>query len=90
MTQRAIKKVLTERFYSWRDAQEVARDDPEVNLSGDGPAYVPSDYVEGEDIMEEEQYEAVEAAEEQPEQQIQPEIAPHATLETELEPRRNA
>lgn len=90
-TQKAIKHVLTERYYSWMEAREVAKDDPEVNLSGDGPAYVPSDdYVEGEDIMEAEQYEAVEAAEGQPEQQIRPEIPPHATPEPELEPRKHA
>lgn len=89
LTQRAIKQVLTERFYSWRDAQEIAKDDSEVNLSGDGPAYIPSDYVEEEDIMEEEQDEAVEAAEGQPEHQIQPEITQHPTPETKVEDTKN-
>jgi large subunit ribosomal protein L47 len=32
---------LTERYYSWRDAETIAKDDPEIDLSGDGPLYVP-------------------------------------------------
>ncbi|KAG9249307.1 putative 54S ribosomal protein L4, mitochondrial [Calycina marina] len=54
-TQRAIKHALTERYYSWRDALEVAKDDPEINLSGKGPLYTPFEYTEedttGEDTM---------------------------------------
>jgi large subunit ribosomal protein L47 len=50
-TQRAIKQVLTERFYSWRDAEAIAKDDPEVDLSGNGPTYTPSGFVE-EDVSE--------------------------------------
>jgi large subunit ribosomal protein L47 len=38
--------VLTERYYSWRDAEVIAKDDPEVDLSGEGPAYNPTDFVE--------------------------------------------
>ena len=37
-----VKHVLTERFYAWEDAVKLARNDPEVDLSGEGPAYVPS------------------------------------------------
>jgi len=37
-----IRHVLTERFYAWEDAVKLARNDPEVDLSGEGPAYVPS------------------------------------------------
>lgn len=85
LTQRAIKQVLTERFYSWRDAEAIAQNDPEINLSGDGPLYVPSDFVE-EDIMEEEQFEAAEGSEGEAEQQIQPEVTPEA----KPEPRPNA
>lgn len=43
---RAIKHALTERFYAWEDAVKVAQNDPEVNLSGNGPAFTPSDYLE--------------------------------------------
>jgi len=75
LTQRAIKQVLTERYYSWRDAENIAKDDPEINLSGEGPTYIPSDFVE-EDVMEEEQFEAAEGSEGQPEQEVQPEIVP--------------
>lgn len=38
--------MLTERYYSWRDAEVIAKDDPEVDLSGEGPAYNPTDFVE--------------------------------------------
>ena len=83
MTQRAIKQVLTERFYSWRDAQEVARDDPEVDMSGEGPAYVPTDFVE-EDVIEEEERDALEAAEgEGPQEQLSiPEVPPEGRPES--------
>jgi large subunit ribosomal protein L47 len=50
-TQKSIKQVLTERYYSWQDAQDVAKSDAEVDLSGEGPAYTPSDYfVEDEEV----------------------------------------
>ena len=45
-TQRAIKQVLTERYYSWQDAEVIAKNDPEVDLSGEGPTYAPTDFVE--------------------------------------------
>lgn len=65
-TQRAIKQVLTERYYSWEDARKLAVNDPEVDLSGDGPAYTPSEEVfEDELLAEEGHLETVEA-------QIQP------------------
>ncbi len=66
-TMRAIKHVLTERFYVWEDAVKLSETDPEVNLSGDGPAFIPSDYLEEGDaaVAEggEQAAEAVEAAE---------------------------
>lgn len=48
---RAIKQVLTERYYSWEEARKIARNDVEVDLSGDGAAYTPSHFEE--DILEE-------------------------------------
>lgn len=59
-TMRAIKHVLTERFYVWEDAVKLSETDPEVNLSGDGPAFTPSHYLEEGDAA----VDAVEAAEE--------------------------
>ncbi|KAF5244502.1 hypothetical protein FAUST_2322 [Fusarium austroamericanum] len=42
---RAIKHVLTERYYTWQDAVDVAMNDPEINFEGgDGQAYTPSAY----------------------------------------------
>lgn len=46
MTQRAIKQALTDRYYSWREAEELAKNDEEIDLSGEGPTYVPRDFVE--------------------------------------------
>jgi len=40
-TQKAIKQVLTERWYAWENANRVAATDEEVNLSDEGPAYQP-------------------------------------------------
>ncbi|KAL2021954.1 hypothetical protein VTK56DRAFT_6373 [Thermocarpiscus australiensis] len=48
-TMRAIKHALTERFYAWEDAVKLAETDPEVNLSGDGPAFTPRNYLEEEE-----------------------------------------
>ncbi|KAL7269660.1 54S ribosomal protein L4 mitochondrial [Rhizina undulata] len=45
-TQRAIKHTLTERAYAWQEAKKLAATDEEVDLSGDGPAYVPLAYEE--------------------------------------------
>ncbi|KAH6673738.1 putative 54S ribosomal protein L4, mitochondrial [Halenospora varia] len=54
VTMRGIKQTLTERYYSWQDAQQIAKTDTEVDLSGEGPAYTPMDYVEEGDVLEEE------------------------------------
>ena len=40
-TQKAIKHVLTERWYAWDSARNIAMKDPTVDLTGDGPAYSP-------------------------------------------------
>lgn len=103
-TQRAIKQVLTERYYSWRDAETIARDDPEIDLSGAGPLYNPRDFEADEDFPEEE-LEAFDAQEAQKEELIQeaqtaegvPEDAerkaesiPEGTRETKPEVRPNA
>ncbi len=47
-TMRAIKHVLTERYYVWEDAVDLARQDPEIDLSGEGPAFAPQEYFEEE------------------------------------------
>ncbi len=57
---RGIKHVLTERLYAWEDARELAKSDSEIDLSGQGPAFTPSQYLE-EELPEEQQ--TVEAAE---------------------------
>jgi large subunit ribosomal protein L47 len=50
---RAIKHALTERFYTWQDAVEVAKSDPEINLQGgEGQVYTPSAYEDGYDEVD--------------------------------------
>ncbi|KAI5816012.1 50S ribosomal protein L4 [Pyronema omphalodes] len=41
VTMRGIKHVLTERYYAWEEAKVLSKDDPEINLSGQGPLYSP-------------------------------------------------
>ncbi|KAK3987813.1 mitochondrial 39-S ribosomal protein L47 (MRP-L47)-domain-containing protein [Cladorrhinum sp. PSN332] len=65
LTMRNIKHCLTERFYAWEDAVELAKNDPEVDLTGKGPAFTPSQYLEEDASFEEatEQGAAFESAE---------------------------
>ncbi|KAG5785210.1 hypothetical protein H9Q73_001162 [Fusarium xylarioides] len=52
-TQRAIKHVLTERYYTWQDAVGVAMSDPEINFEGaEGQVYTPSAYEDEVDVAE--------------------------------------
>ncbi|KAI9171197.1 54S ribosomal protein L4 [Paramyrothecium foliicola] len=54
-TMRSIKQALTERYYTWQDAVEVAASDPEINLrGGEGEVYSPSTYEEEYDDVTEE------------------------------------
>lgn len=46
---RNIKHALTERWYAWEDAVELAKTDPEVDMSGQGNAYTPIEYLEQPD-----------------------------------------
>lgn len=62
-TQRAIKQVLTERYYSWEDARDIAKDDAEVDLSGQGPAYTPGEIPQDQMFEEEDVDEELAAAE---------------------------
>lgn len=53
ITQRAIRHVLTERWYAWEEARKAARHDEEVDLTGEGPAYRPrvgADLFEAEEL----------------------------------------
>ena len=43
----AIRHTLTERFYTWQGAVEVAKTDDEINMNAEeGGAYIPSSYEE--------------------------------------------
>lgn len=61
---RSIKHVLTERFYAWEDAVKIAENDPEVDLSGNGPAFTPTQYLENPDVPTEGEQKVAEAVEE--------------------------
>ncbi|KAI1876786.1 uncharacterized protein JN550_000858 [Neoarthrinium moseri] len=47
-TMKAIKQALTERFYTWEDARQLAEEDPEVDLSNESSPYTPRSYLEEE------------------------------------------
>ncbi|KAK8042641.1 hypothetical protein PG994_013124 [Apiospora phragmitis] len=49
-TMKAIKHTLTERYYAWEDARELAEKDPEIDLSGEGNPYTPRDYLQEEEM----------------------------------------
>jgi len=80
---KAIKHTLTERFYAWEDAVELAKDDPEVDLSGEGPAFTPREYLEeeGEGAADEGGSQALSEAD------IDPSTLPSTTNPTTREPR---
>ena len=46
ITQRSIKHVLTERFYLWEDALELAQTDPQIVMKAKVPTYKPARYLE--------------------------------------------
>jgi large subunit ribosomal protein L47 len=43
---KSVKQALTERFYTWEDARELAKADPEINLKNHANPYNPSTYFE--------------------------------------------
>ena len=55
---RSIKHVLTERYYAWEDAVDLAKTDKEIDLSGQGNVYTPSEYLEPEESTAPEQVQA--------------------------------
>lgn len=58
--------MLTERYYSWEEARKLANNDSEVDLSGEGTAYMPSEDAFEEELLGEEPYEAGEAGPTEP------------------------
>ena len=69
---------MTERYYAWRDAEVAANDDPEIDFSGNGPLYNPSDFID-EDVNEAEPVEEqMELEGEQTEVKTLPEVKPES------------
>lgn len=63
---KSIRHVLTERYYLWEDAVALAKEDPEINLSGIGQVYTPQEFLVEEDEVEEvtqEEFEKIKAGE---------------------------
>jgi large subunit ribosomal protein L47 len=58
-TMKAVKHVLTERFYLWEDARALADNDPEIDLHSTGAPYTPSDYLEAAEAVAEGETEAL-------------------------------
>lgn len=53
-TMRAVKHALTERYYTWQDAVDVAKSDPEIDMQAkDGQVYKPGAYEEDLDDAQE-------------------------------------
>ncbi|KAI9804507.1 MAG: hypothetical protein M1825_001406 [Sarcosagium campestre] len=52
-TQRAIKHVLTERYYAWEEAWELGKTEPGVNMFGEGSAFDTQDLEEEQKLVEE-------------------------------------
>lgn len=46
---KAIQDTLLERYNAWDDAFNIARHDPEIDLSGTGPSYNP--YAEVSNVL---------------------------------------
>ncbi|KAI2624369.1 MRP-L47-domain-containing protein [Hypoxylon sp. NC1633] len=47
-TMKAIKHTLTERFYLWEDARQLAESDPEIDLTNSSRPFNPHSYLEEE------------------------------------------
>lgn len=72
---RAIKHALTERYYTWQDAIDVAMSDPEIDMHAeDGQVYKPSAYEE--DVAAEENWAEEKITEQEP---VKAEKSPEAT-----------
>lgn len=93
---KAIKHVLTERFYVWEDARKLAENDPEIDLSGEGAAYTPmlgyeDDVTTNKYLVEEAETAAVETPAEQEAEQKEAALAtPKAEAELEVKPAAEA
>lgn len=52
-TMKSVKQALTERFYTWEDARQLAENDPEVDLASTTNPYKPSNYFEDDVVAAE-------------------------------------
>lgn len=73
----AIKHALTERFYTWQDAVDVAKDDPEINWEGgEGQMFNPSAYEDEYDEAEQSWADSGKEADDLSTEAMQPGTAP--------------
>lgn len=63
---KSIKQALTERFYTWEDARQLAEEDPEIDLANATNPYSPNTYLEedvaGADAAEQQRQQVEESA----------------------------
>lgn len=88
-TQNAIKHALTERFYAWEDALQLAKKDPEIEFTKAGVNYTPGGQQRVEDELEWEDEEpgADEAAAKVEEKASETEAKPsHETVDPSIPP----
>ncbi|KAI8960032.1 MRP-L47-domain-containing protein [Daldinia sp. FL1419] len=89
-TMKSIKHALTERYYVWEDARQLAETDPEIDLTNTNRPYTPSSYLDEEikeEVAAEEQSEArQEASEQQGEQQEEPQEGTEKSAAENVDP----
>lgn len=82
-TQNAIKHALTERFYAWEDAVQLAKEDPEIEFTKDGGvSYTPTEevrepepqYMEEDMLVESDEVEQVKAVDQVKHEAVDPSI----------------
>ncbi|RYO77042.1 hypothetical protein DL766_006876 [Monosporascus sp. MC13-8B] len=83
-TMKAIRHALTERYYLWEDARELAESDPEIDLSGNGEAYKPRNYFEAEEALHAEEQAVAEGSQEG--QPLESELEPEKTGAERIDP----
>lgn len=72
---------MTERYYSWQEAQALAQSDSEITLTADEVSYTPQEFIEEDNVDEEvpedvTEEEAIRAEEAIKSQSIPPEMKP--------------
>ena len=68
-TQRSIKHALTERYYAWQEAVDIARKDERYNMTAEGPI------LSNEEVLEEEEGDADKLVDEHADKKVEEKTA---------------